>query len=198
MRKSKHGPRRSAFERTTFSTVETRPLHVLRNTGGLSVFESVRRSPSLPGYAVRHGQVNQYGEGHNVKEHMQGIRPDAVALRQKGMCRRVHRSVASRPLWIRAKEIRHPPGRERTVACKSVGDPQPPNDPARVDSAKVKGGGSKSDRKRSEIDQRGDEKFAGRELDPDAFYVIECSKRNPIVKRHEQHDKTLKREQCDQ
>ena len=52
MRKSRHGPRRFAFERTTFSTVETRPLHVLRNTGGLSVFESVGRSPSLPGYAV--------------------------------------------------------------------------------------------------------------------------------------------------
>src|SRR5580704_14122645 len=100
---------------------------------------------------------------------MQRIRPDAVALREKGMCGCVHRSVASRPLWIRAKEIRHPPGLERTVACKSVGDPQPPKDPAGIDSAKVRGGGSKSDRK----------------LHPDAFYVVERSKRNPIVERHE-------------
>src|SRR5580704_3812138 len=107
---------------------------------------------------------------------MQSIRPDAVALRQKGMCRCVHRSIASSPLWIRAKKIRHPPGRERTVACKSVSDPQPPKDPGRVESAKVKGGGSKSDRYRSEIDQRGDEKFACGELYSDAFYIVECSK----------------------
>jgi hypothetical protein len=170
-------------------------LHVLRNTGGLSVLESVRRSVSR--LCRQHGQVNQYGDGHNVKEHMQRIRTDAIALRQRGMRARLHRSVASGSLRIRAEEIRSPPGRERTVACKSVGDPQPPKQPARIASAKVKGSGSKSDRKWSEIDQRGDEKFAGRELHPDAFYVVECSKRNPIVERHEQHNKTLKREQSD-
>jgi len=38
-------------------------------------------------------------------------------------CRRVHGSIASGLLWIRAKEIRHPPGLKRTVACKPVGDP---------------------------------------------------------------------------
>ena len=29
-----------------------------------------------------------------------------------------------------------------------------------------------------------------------AFHVIERSERNPIVQRHEQHDETLKRNQC--
>src|SRR6202167_6055609 len=99
-----------------------------------------------------HGQINEYGDGHNIKEHMQRIRRDAVALRQKGMCPCIHRAVASGSLWIRASKIRDPTRRERTVTCKSIGDPQPPKDPPWVGATKIKGGGSKSDRNRSEID----------------------------------------------
>jgi hypothetical protein len=126
---------------------------------------------------------------------MECIGPDPVALRQKGMCSRVHGSITSRSLRIRAQQIRHPPGGERTVACQSVCDPQPPKDPAWIASAKIKSRGRKSDDNRSEINQRGDQKFASGEFYSDTSYVVECPQRNPIVECHEQHDKTLERKQ---
>src|ERR1035438_1837527 len=104
---------------------------------------------------------------------MQCIRPNAIAFRQDGVCSCIHHLIASGALWLRTKKIWNPPGHQRTVACKSVCDPQPPKQPARIASTKVKGAGSESDRNRSEIDQRGNQKFACRELCSNPVQVIE-------------------------
>jgi hypothetical protein len=37
------------------------------------------------GACCQHGQVNEYGQSHNVKEHMQRIRADTVMFRQEGV-----------------------------------------------------------------------------------------------------------------
>jgi hypothetical protein len=114
---------------------------------------------------------------------------------KKGVRRCVHYLILGGTPWLWTKKIWNPPGRQRTVACKPVSDPQPPKEPPRIGSAKVEGTGGKSDRKRSEVDERGNQEFLGGELRPNAFQVIECSERNPIVERHEQHNERLKCEQ---
>ena len=126
---------------------------------------------------------------------MQRIRPDAIALGQEGVRRCVHHFVARGALWLGAKKVWDPPRRQRAVACEAVGDPKPPEQPVRKWSAKVDGAGSESDRNRSKVNERGDNKFPARELRANTFHVVKLSERNPIVQRHEHHDETLKGKQ---
>jgi hypothetical protein len=86
-----------------------------------------------------------------VKEHMQRIRADAVMFQQEGVVTCVHRFVARNECGITAEQVRHPPGLKRAVARKTVGDPQPLEDPARVGSPKVESSGTQTDSDRSEV-----------------------------------------------
>ena len=50
-------------------------------------------------------------------------------LRQKRVSARIHGFIPYDQRGVRANEVREPPGFERAVASKPIGDPKPPEDP---------------------------------------------------------------------
>src|SRR5277367_2258926 len=106
---------------------------------------------------------------------MECIWLDAVALGQESVRRAVQNFVARGPRGFGAKKIGNPPGLQRTEAGKPVGDPQPPEEPQRKRAAEIDGAARQSDSHRSEVDKRGDEKFAAGELGANRFQVVESS-----------------------
>src|SRR5271170_5133964 len=110
---------------------------------------------------------------------MQRIRPDAIALGQECVRRSVHYLIARGEFWLGAKKVWNPPRLQRAIASKPVGNPKQPEKPSRTGPAKVNDAACESDRNRSEVDERGSEKFAAGEHRPNASHVIERSQRNP-------------------
>src|SRR5476649_1841099 len=94
-------------------------------------------------------ESDQYGDRHNVKDYMQRIRRDAIALRQKNVRRSVHHFIARGEFRIRAEEVWNPPRLQRAEARKPVVEPKPPEQPVREASAKVECAAGQSDCNRS-------------------------------------------------